>query len=97
MNLPLSKLSWHERSISRRSSSCPSSGAMGFGKSDPSSSCKTGNKQYIKHCLLSKVCQVLNIIIFVTYKVFGLFLVHKISTFKNICEKREKENAKGKR
>jgi hypothetical protein len=25
---------------------------------------KTGNKQYIKHCLVSKVCQVPNIIIF---------------------------------
>jgi hypothetical protein len=32
----------------------------------------------------------------VTYKVFGSFLVHKISTYKNMCEKGEKEKEKDK-
>jgi hypothetical protein len=32
----------------------------------------------------------------VTYKVFGSFLVHKISTYKNMCEKGEKEKEKEK-
>jgi hypothetical protein len=40
MDLPSSKFSWHERSISERSGSCPSSGATNYRGSDPSSSRK---------------------------------------------------------
>jgi hypothetical protein len=40
MDLPSSKFSWHERSISERSGSCPSSGATNSGGSDPSSPSK---------------------------------------------------------
>jgi hypothetical protein len=48
--LAFSMFSWHERSISERSGSCPSSGATNSGGSDPSSSSKKiGNEQYINH------------------------------------------------
>jgi hypothetical protein len=40
MDLPSSKFSWHERSISERLGSCPSSEAMISGGSDPSSPSK---------------------------------------------------------
>jgi hypothetical protein len=40
MDLPSSKFSWHERSISERLGSCPSSGATISGGSDPSSPSK---------------------------------------------------------
>jgi hypothetical protein len=49
MDLPSSKFSWHERSISERSSSYPSFGATNSGGSDPSSPSKIGNEQYINH------------------------------------------------
>jgi hypothetical protein len=49
MDLPSSKFSWHERSISERSGSCPPSGATISGGSDPSSPSKIGNEQYINH------------------------------------------------
>jgi hypothetical protein len=38
MDLPSSKFSWHKRSISEGSGSCPSSEATNSGGSDPSSS-----------------------------------------------------------
>jgi hypothetical protein len=50
MDLPSSKFSWHERSISERSGSCPSSGATNSRGSDPSSPSKNISKeQYINH------------------------------------------------
>jgi hypothetical protein len=49
MDLPSSKLYWHERSISERSGSGPSSRATNSGGSDPSPPKKIGNEQYINH------------------------------------------------
>jgi hypothetical protein len=63
MDLPSSKFSWHERSISERSGSCPSSGATNSGGSDPSSPSKNRQWTIYQPWWLSGVCQVLNIII----------------------------------
>jgi hypothetical protein len=73
MDLPLSKFSWHERSISERSVSCPSSGTTISEGSDPSSPSK--NRQLTLHqpWWLSEVCQVLNIIILCHRKYLDYF------------------------
>jgi hypothetical protein len=49
MDFPSLKLSWHKRSISEGSGSCPSSGATNSGGSDPSSANNTDKEQYINH------------------------------------------------
>jgi hypothetical protein len=63
MDLPSSKFSWHERSISEWSGSCPSSGAINSGGSDPSSPIKNWQRTMHQPWWLNGVCQVLNIII----------------------------------
>jgi hypothetical protein len=47
-------------------------------------------EQYINHGDLVGVCPLLYLIIFVSYNLFKLFLVYKISTYKYICENGKK-------
>jgi hypothetical protein len=86
MDLPSLKLSWHKRFISEGSGSCPSSGAINSGGSDPSSANKHRKEQYINHGDFSGVCHFLYLIIFAPYNLFKLFLVHKISSYNSIYE-----------
>jgi hypothetical protein len=104
MDLPSSKFSWHERSNSERSGSCPSSGATISGGSDPSSPSK--NRQYTLHqpWWLSEVCQVLNIIILCHIRYLDYFWCIKYQHIyiymkngkRNRKKKKEKEKEKEK-
>jgi hypothetical protein len=57
MALPSSKFTWHERSISERSGSCPSSEAMNSGGSD--FALQKQAKTLHQTLLANKVCQVI--------------------------------------
>ena len=96
MDLPSSKFSWHEKSISERLGSYPSSGATISRGSDSSPPSKTCNEHYINH---GEVCQVLNIIILCHIKYLDYFWCIKYQ-YKNIYVKMgkrkwEKEKEKG--
>jgi hypothetical protein len=99
MDLPSSKFSWHERSISERSGSCPSSGATISGGSDPSSPSKNGQRTIHQPWWLNEVYQVLNIIILcpiiyldyvlcIKYQYMHLYM--KIVKEKGVNKKRKK-------
>jgi hypothetical protein len=98
MDLPSSKFSWHERSISERSGSCPSSGAINSGGSDPSSPIKNRQRTMHQPWWLSGVCQVLNIIILclITYLDYFWCIKYKYMHLymKIVKEKGEKEKGK---
>jgi hypothetical protein len=91
MDLPSSKLSWHKRFISEGPGSCPSSGAINSEDRIPLPLTNTDKEQYINHGDLVGCANYYTLLFLCPIILFKLFLVHKISACKYICENRKKK------